>query len=1031
MRVAEVLRKLAAVTLAAFALSGQARAQGQDAVIVGRVTTEAGTPLAGVTVAITELGVGSASADDGRYAITVPAARVRGQTVRLQARRIGFVPATREVTLAEGSQTVDIGMKQDVARLEDVIVTGTAEATSAKKLTITVSAVTEEQINKVPATSPILALAGKVPGARIAVTNGAPGQAPAIRLRSSTNLTAGGNSPLIVVDGVITKNSLADINPNDIERIEVLKGAASANTYGSDAANGVISITTKRGRNLPEDKLTVTTRNEYGVSQLGKIIPLSQHHHYRLNADASDFLYSSSGQRLEEADKIADNPYPSRFPYRNQIDTWMEDGQFWTTYLSLGLRRGNTNFTTSYAQDKDAGILPFLNGLTRQNFRLNVDQGITDKADFSASFMYGTSVNDQQPNVTGTGTFFALLQAPPEIDLEHPFGGDTAAFRRNLPIFTGTSDRGNPLYDLVNRQYKDNRDRLIGSLQGRYRPMSWLSLDASFNTDRLDRRQRNYAPRGFMTLTGNPGPGDLDLWTRANRASNTQVNATAKNTLGDLRSTLRLTYLGEEESQYVQEIYGGKFNVGNTLDADALDPTQLDVESTDQTIRAQNYYATSQLDFKDRYLAQFMVRRDGSSLFGSAARWKTFYGMSGKYRISEDFPMPGIQELSIRAARGTAGVRPGFDDQYEVLNVEGGTFTADQKGNPNLRPAVQREDEIGLTAAFLDRFDFDLVWAQRKTEGAFLEIPISSAKNAGFTSQVQNAATISGRTVEGSINARIFQSADWEYSATLTGDRTRQRIDKLGRSSFRPNVTTAQGQNIFFYKEGEQLGVIYGNRFAKSLEDIRLSGFDPNLYTINDQGFAVLKTQLGTATEVPVIMSVKGNNLFKIADVNPDYSLGLSQTLRFKGLTLYGLLDGVFGGDVYNFSKQWMFQDLRHGEFDQSSRSAVQKKPVTYYSVGFYNALNPADYFVENGTYVKLREVSLGYDIGTRALEVLRIGGSVQRAKLALVGRNLATWTKYSGFDPEAAAAGDLNFRIDGFRYPSFRQITGQIEITF
>lgn len=1031
MRIMDVLRRCAAVSLAIVAIAGVAHAQADASIIVGKVTSDNGTPVTGVTIALVDMGLASASGDDGSYVLTVPASRVHGQTTKLIARRIGFAPVTQTVTLAAGRQTLDLVMKQDVARLEEMVVTGVAGATSAKNLTISVTSVNEEQMNKVPASSPIAALAGKVPGAHIEATNGAPGQAPSIRLRASTNLTPGNNSPLIVVDGVITKSSLADIDANDIERIEVLKGAASANTYGSDAANGVIAITTKRGKSLPEDKVTFTTRNEYGYSQLAHGIPLNKHNDFQLNADGSDFLYSSTGARLEKADKIADSPYPTKFHWRNQLLTWVRDGQDMTNYATMGIRRATTNFTTSYSRSTDQGIMPMLNGFQRQNFRVNIDQGVTDKADFSASVLYGVSNNDQPDGLLGTGTFFGLLQAPGDVDLRHPYGGDSLEFYRKLPPSAVQSDRGNPLYDLANGSYQNRRERTIGTVSGRYRPLKWLSFDGSYNTDRLNQRVQNYSFRGYETGSGAPGPGSLNMSNTANSAQNSQFNATARNQIGDLLSTLRLTFLSEEENNNWFSAGGSKFNAGGTPVLGALDPTQVGISSNVQTIRAQNYFATQQLDYRDRYLAQFMIRRDGSSLFGANARWSTFYGLSGAYRITQDVTIPGFQELKIRAARGTAGVRPHFEDQFETFSVSSGQFSKYQMGNPNLRPAIQTENEVGLSGAFLDRFDFDVVSSQRRTEGAFLDIPVSSAKTGGFQTQVQNAATVSGRTVELSLNTRVVTTPDWDYNFTLTADRTRQHVDKLGRASFKISADGAQGQDIFYYKAGEALGVVYGTKWVRSLSQISQMGKDPSLYMVNEDGYVVLKSAYGTVNELPIPFVLNGQKVFKIADVNPDFGIGMAHTVRYKAFTAYGLIDGMIGGDIYNFTKQWMFQDLRHGDIDQSGKPASAKKSINYYSVGFYNALDPSSYFVESGTYVKLRELSLAYELGHRALEVVRLGNTVSHAKIALIGRNLHTWTKYTGLDPEAAAGGDLNFRIDGFRYPTFRQITGQIELTF
>jgi hypothetical protein len=191
---------------------------------------------------------------------------------------------------------------------------------------------------------------------------------------------------------------------------------------------------------------------------------------------------------------------------------------------------------------------------------------------------------------------------------------------------------------------------------------------------------------------------------------------------------------------------------------------------------------------------------------------------------------------------------------------------------------------------------------------------------------------------------------------------------------------------------------------------------------------------MGTAAERAIAyVNSSGDNIVKIGDVNPNYTFGFGNTLRFRGFTLYGLLDGVKGGNIYNFTKQWMFQDQRHGDLDQSGKPAAQKKALDYYSVGFYDGQNANSYFVEDGSYVKLREMSVSYTLGQNLLNQMRfLGlGENRSVKVALIGRNLKTWTKYTGYDPEAASVGDFNYRIDGFRYPAMRQLTGQVEIGF
>jgi hypothetical protein len=290
---------------------------------------------------------------------------------------------------------------------------------------------------------------------------------------------------------------------------------------------------------------------------------------------------------------------------------------------------------------------------------------------------------------------------------------------------------------------------------------------------------------------------------------------------------------------------------------------------------------------------------------------------------------------------------------------------------------------------------------------------------------------VSAKTWELSLQARIVDNTDWSYSVGLVGDRTRQRIDRMDRAPFRVNAG-GQGQDVFYYKEGETLGVIYGQRWVRSTGEITSMGLDPALYTINSDGYAVLTTTLNTAGERPLaFVDADGNSTVQLGDVNPDFSWGFTQTARYKGFQFYALIDGVKGGDIYNFTKQWMYQDFRHGSLDQRNRPLAERRPYQFYTSGLYNGLVANSHFVEDGTYARLRELSVAYNFNEALLSRVGLGVFSQGLKLSVVGRNLMTWTNYTGFDPEATSGNDFNFRIDGFRYPNFRTITAMIDVTF
>jgi len=1021
-----VLRSAAGIALL---LSPMAAAHAQ-AVIRGTVTTQGtGAPVP-ATVAIQTMGLSSIATEQGRYSLTIPAGRATGQQVVVTARFIGYTPLSKTITLTNTAQTLDFELKSDPFRLNEVVVTGTSDGQSVKKLPFSVARVSSEQLKDVPASSPVAALAGKVAGARVALGVGNPGAAPAIRLRGSTSLGVGGSSPLIIVDGVITRFSIADIDAQDIESIEVLKGAAASAFYGSDAANGVLAITTKRGKDVKDGQTRVSVRSEYGNSSIGKWVPLNEFHNFTLNPDGSILTNSNGARPLDGI--IADNPYPTTGEgrYRNQLKEWLTGGNFYSNNVQVGYRRGGTNLNSSFTSDHNAGVIPFRSGQFRQSARANVDQQINSKVDFGTSVTYSINRNDYDPN--DSQGWFALLQSPPDLDLTRPNGAnDPVEFNPVLPSWAANA-RGNPLYGLKNAGLELRRERFLGSANLRYRPTDWLRFEGQYGTDRSNTGSQTYEFKGYLNNSGLPTDGSLGIGSNVNVAENIQANLIAtKLFFGNLQSTTRATYLLEKDQRRGVSASGNVLAVVGVPDLDVVNPANNFVGSSLATRNAQNYFIAQTLDFKDKYVADLLVRRDASSLFGPATRWASFYRVSGSWRWNEDLKIPGIQEGRLRASRGTAGTRPGFLDQYETYSVSQGQISKAQLGNKNLKPATQTEDEYGLNVTFLDKFDAELVYANRRTEDAFLSIPLSLAQSGGFTTQVQNAATVSAKTWEFSLQTRLYDGKDVSYSIGLTGDRTRQRIDKLGRAPFRVNAG-GQSQNVFFYKEGEPLGIIYGKKWLRSMDEVAQQGLDANLFTVNSDGYVVRKAQLGTGSEAPIAFrDAAGSDQVIIGDVNPDFSFGFTQNLRFKNLSVYALIDGVKGGDLYNFTKQWMYQDGRHGTQGQGNRPEADRRPLAWYSGGLYDGLNANSHFVENGGYARLRELSVAYQFSPNLLRKVGISGLSNGFKFSVVGRNLLTWTNYTGFDPEATSGGDFNFRIDGFRYPNFRTVTAMIDVSF
>jgi len=1037
----------------------------QGAVVTGKITGRQGEALGGALVVIDEWNLAVATTTTGTYTLTVPPERTKGQTVTLRGRYIGYSPATRQITLTPGTQTQNLELKFDPMTLDAVVVTGVAEATEVKKLTFAVGHVDASQLQQAPAVSALGSLEGKVAGARLINSSGAPGREPTIRLRAGISLTSpnacsaepcpstGVPGPLIIVDGTITRHGLADINSEDIERVEVVKGAAASSLYGSNAGEGVVQVFTKRGDRIPDGKLVVTVRNEYGQSFRPKSIPVALAHPYLVDSsgnyvDASGALRSPNQKPVPKLDRIADVPYKTVYDQQGQVLT---HGPFYTNYISIGQRRGNTNFNVSFQNTKQDGVIILLKGYKRQNFRVNVDQALTPRLDLSVGGFFGKSNNNEVAQGPGS-PFFSVTFVEPNINLFAP-NPDGTPYAAKIPF--RLSNAANPLYRLANEQINTERSRYTGNAKATYRVLDWLSLEGSYNYDQEASLYSDEVPKNFLDAAGRTTTGNLFKQDINGRTFNTGATLTSVRSfrLGswNVRNTTKAAYTYEDETRRIFSLNATAFTVAKVPEFIAVDPAKLDPSSQDIATRTRNFFLVSGFDIKDRYLIDGLVRRDGSSLFGADSRWQTYYRVSGAYRVSQDFHINGIDELKLRASYGIAGLRPVFDAQYETFAVVGGVPVKQTLGNRTLKPARSAETEVGANIEFLGRFTLEYSYSRKETKDQILLVPLSAA--TGYKNQWQNAATLLGKTHELALGALLVDRPEFSWRLNIAADRTRQTITQLSVAPFLVGPDYAGNNDVtqhFRIAAGQTFGVIYGTRTVRNIADLyddpakkALSGpgqlWSPDSVVVNEQGYVVRRNLWQTVDERPIgYVDPQGNKTVQIADVNPDFNASVTTNLRYKNLSVYALVDWVQGGKIYNGTRQWPFFELRDRVYDQSSKPAAPagapystgKKPIDYYNF-FYNGINPIDFFVENGTYVKIKELNVSYSFDRSTLGKLGIG--LNNLRIGVIGRNLFTFTKYSGYDPEVAGlSGDpYSFRFDGFSYPNFRTFTGYAEVDF
>ncbi|MCK5537343.1 MAG: SusC/RagA family TonB-linked outer membrane protein [Bacteroidales bacterium] len=992
-------------------------------VITGTVYDETNMELPGASILVRETTNGTVTDLDGNFSL-----KISSSAETLIFRFIGYKTVVEKI---ENKTNFKIHLVPEAIGLDEIVVSGVAGKTSMKKLTVTVAKINADELNEAPASSAATSLQGKIAGVKITQAYGTPGSGASIRLRGSTSIT-GNQAPLILVDGNIFESSLADINVDDIQSIEVVKGAAAASLYGSKAGSGVILITTNRGNNLEEGKTQIKVRNEYGSSSITKNIELSEHHPYELSLDYKDFDYFtkyegvrynedgsiSRGSRRLEEDHISDNEYG--FINNNQ-DNFFNPGSYYTNYISMANRSAKTNIFMSFENNKQSGILFSTKGYNRQNFRVNIDHYLNEKIKISTSNLL-ISTNSDNPG--STNSFFDLLFLSPDVDLEQE-NEDGSSYKIKPDPW---SIEENPLYPLYYRERTSTKTTLLSNIIINYELFEWLNFNTKYTIEKQSKDWSTFTPRGYLYGGGQTIDGSIYMEQYSSSYQTFQTTANFNKIFNQLTVKAKISYLYEDKNYHDFWVTGRDFLTANIPQLNNTNAELSSMSSYEGIIRAENIFGIVDFDYKDRYLFSALYRKDGSSLFGVNERWNDYYRVSAAYRISQDIKIPGIDELKIRAAYGTAGQRPGFSYQYETWSISNGALQKSTLGNNDLKPSESEELELALDATIMNRVDLQLSYSKTDTKDVFALAPLAS--HLGYPGQWKNVGTLSTWSYEAALGLKIIEKNNLNWKVNLTFDRIRQQITKLNIPEYKTGP-----KNAFLIKEGETLGAIYGYRWLTSLEEMSeqlMEGQSIDDYVINSDGYVITDGTEGSINESAILWDKDANgvaDLTKIGDGNPEFNLGLSSTLSWRNIQLYALFDWKNGGDIYNYTHQYTFRDGRAIEFDQFDKPDEEKKTIDYYSTFYYHtALN--SYFIEDASYVKLRELSLYYTISAKNIEALQ--GRISSIRLGVIGHNMFTFTNYSGYDPEVASGTDLsNFPFDDFGYPNYRTISASIEIKF
>ena len=990
------------------------RADAQTREISGKVTQAVvGTPLADVTVSIVGQQVGVRTNERGEFRMRVPS----GEVVVL-ARQLGYKRQT--IRLSATESVANFVLEKDVLQLEGVTVTGAATTVDRRVAATAVASVSSLELNRVPARSIESNLAGKVAGARIFENSGAPGGGAQVQIRGATSVLGQGD-PLYVVDGVIVSNAgvssgasaisrasgstgssqdqvvnrLADLNPNDIESVEVLKSAAATAIYGSRATNGVVVITTKKG-SAGQPKWNVTQR--VGTQQLMRSLG------HRQYATLNDVLPFVGGPVGEAAARAACTPNCTNYDWQGQL-YGRTDPSFETLISSSG-GSGNTRYFASLNDRQESGIM-INTGARRTGARINLDQTLGSKLtasmglDVTRNFLQRGLGNNNNAGVSPT---YVFGYTPAIIDLNTKLPNGRYP---NMPFYGGGSGIANPFEVIRDIQSDESVFRQAGNVRLNYTALSTarhsVQISSLTGVDRFQQEGVQYSPN---YLQFEPADGFLGTAGQNNVSSlqtNAGLNAVWTWTPANKLVTSFTTSVGGTYERQKQEIYrirGRGLLPTRRIAANAQD---IATEDTRTEFRDQSYYVNEQVLLLDEKLAlNAGFRADRSSANGDRGTYYLFPKYSGSYRFVKPLT-DKIDEVKFRGAWGQSGNRPRYGDR-DILYADGGLIggqnslvSAGLLGNTGIKPEVMNELEFGMDAQlFGSRVGVEVTRYQRKITDLLLTFPLPPS--SGLGNQIINGGQLSVLGTEGVLSLVPIRRGNFEWTSRII---------------YNANVQYTNDIPVPAFPVPGSFGAAYGrNRITPNLRSTYIWSNAP----LGANG-AVRDTITG--------------------DANPIHTTTFNNDFTWKRFTFSALLDWRAGGAVSNMTNNLWDEGKQARDYDDAAPTSMlpgSRPCAANETLGLcrFNTFNAGDtrVYMQKASYVKLREVTINYQAPDSWAQKIPGGKSL---RFNLSGRNLALFSNYWGFDPEFNNFGNTNFNrfIDLAPFPPSRQFFFSVDVGF
>lgn len=1091
------------VLLVCFSFVFVLSAWAQNRVVSGVVTSaDDASTMPGVNVVVKGSTTGTVTDSDGKYSISVPS----GATLVISF--IGFT--TMEVEVGEKS-VIDIAMKSDVTQLQEVVVNSFGEERPRDKLAIGTSTITGSAITQSGEAGLINGLAGKAAGVQITRNGSDPGAGSYIQLRGQSTIT-GSVQPLIVVDGMPIFNDnlgsstngtqqqsrLNDINPADIASYEVISSAAGAALWGSRALNGVIVIKTKKGTNT-KGKLNVSYNGTVSIDEVNKMPDLQRSFGQGSNGRFSTATSSSFGDLISTRSGGADTPsstttyvtFPDgskRYPIaagtlanphggKNSKDTFDHNkdvfgtGHYVENGISLNSGTDRSQLFVSYSNLSQKGVVKTNSDYDKNTARVNYNANVTDKfrVGMTASYMNIRSNRAQQGSNT-SGILLGQLRTSPDFnnanyigDVTTPTGvtlGKQISYRN--PVGTGaTSGYDNPNWTINKNKSYAVVNHFIGSLDLGYDFNDWLSIKGVTGIDYYTERRTDYFnAQSIAALSGSYTEQYV-----TNSQWNTNLFATAKKKISDLISGSIMIGWNYNNRQYNN--VGA--NVTNFIIPDAP-PNLGNSPNTNRTgFNSSSRTATSagfteiNATIADQVYVTLTGRAESASTFGPLTNSLFFYpSASAAWEFTKMTGTTGPLNFGkLRASYGVVGIQPpaysnlttyGTADYFDSYGPTlagasygvGGYAINTTAGNAYIRPEKKTEYEIGTDLRFLnDKLSFSLTAYYNKTTDAILAVQV--APSSGFTNTVGNAGIIENKGLEASLGVTWIRKNNLTWTSNFLWSAYRNNVVDLAGAQYVFLAGFTDGASVA--AKGQPLGVLWGTHYQ--------TGSDGK-FVLDAGGFPQKSADTGV-----------------IGNPNPNYRTSVGNTITYKNISLYFLVEALVGGQMWNgtlgaltnfgtaaqtgnlvtvsaadaaaiktydgatlaslagtTSRVFANTDGTYsfrGEVKDFGGGKVALDQAWYTTTGSGFNINAP--YVQDASWARLREVSLSYTFNSAAFQSAT---HLKGVTIGFTGRNLLLWTPYTGIDPDTNLTGSSNGRgIDYFQNPNTRSFLFKLGINF